>query len=107
MRDVRDITRAEILAKLERGDEFKLAMALDRRLFRERHIPGSLNIPDRAAALALLRRDDEIVVYGWNVACPAGLGACRQLRAAGFTRVARYAGGLDDWTGAGLPVVPI
>jgi len=99
------LTRTDLLEKMDRGDEFKLAMTLDRWTFRRGHIPGSINVPDRTAAMYLLRRDEEVVVYCANRACQSSVDVSEQLVADGFTKVARYAGGLADWANAGLPLV--
>jgi len=46
--DVRTIERDELLEKIERGDEFRLVMALNEWAFRAKHIPSSehFNTPD-------------------------------------------------------------
>ena len=40
---VRTISRDELKAKLDRGDQFKLIMALNRWAYDSKHIPGSLH----------------------------------------------------------------
>ena len=57
------ITREELKAKLDRGDDFKLVMVLGDWAFRAKHIPGSLNISTPEKATQLLKPEDEIVVY--------------------------------------------
>ncbi len=57
------ISREELKEKLDRGDDFKLAMVLGDWQFRAKHIPGSLNIHTAEMALEVLDPDDEIVVY--------------------------------------------
>jgi hypothetical protein len=61
--DVRTIERDELLEKIERGDEFRLVMALNEWAFRAKHIPGSehFNTPDEL--FSSLQPDDEVVVY--------------------------------------------
>ncbi len=57
------ISREEVKEKLDRGDDFKLAMVLGDWQFRAKHIPGSLNIHTTQIALEVLDTDDEIVIY--------------------------------------------
>ncbi len=57
------ITSEEVKEKLDRGDDFKLAMVLGDWQFRAKHIPGSLNIHTFETAWEALDPDDEIVVY--------------------------------------------
>jgi len=95
------IGREELREKLERGDRFKLVMALGEAPHRAERIPGSVAFPTVAAALAALDPDDEIVVYcsGWP--CPASYMAQRVLWGRGYRAVRRYEGGLQDWVAAG------
>ncbi len=57
------ISREEVKEKLDRGDDFKLAMVLGDWQFRAKHIPGSLNIRTLEIAWEVLDPDDEIVIY--------------------------------------------
>ena len=50
--DMQLISREELKQKLERGDRFKLVMALGDWQYRAKHIPGSLHFPTRQEALA-------------------------------------------------------
>ena len=43
-------------------------------------------------------------MYCSDVACVASQYAYRALLEHGYTNVRRYAGGLSDWNGAGLPL---
>jgi rhodanese-related sulfurtransferase len=95
------ITRDELRAKLQRGDEFKLVMTLSARSFRAKHIPGSLNFESAAEAMEVLDPADEIVVYCAGVYCAASIYAYRLFEREGYMRVRRYAGGVADWEDAG------
>ena len=44
-RPAKVISATDLKAKLDRGDDFKLAMALSEWAFTEAHIPGSINMP--------------------------------------------------------------
>jgi rhodanese-related sulfurtransferase len=98
------ISREELQAKLARGDDFKLIMALNRWAFDAKHIPGSLHFDTPEQLRAAVRPDDEIVVYCSNVDCLSSVAVYRDLVRHGYTNVRRYAGGLIDWEDAGLPL---
>ncbi len=59
---INQISREELKEKLDRGDDFKLAMVLGDWQFRAKHIPGSINTTVETA-WEVLDPDDEIVVY--------------------------------------------
>ena len=99
------ISREELKAKLDRGDDFKLVMTLGGWAFQAKHIPGSLNISDPKDHEKLLNLDDEIVVYCAGEECPASIAAYRILQSQGYSNVRRYAGGLADWEEAGYSLV--
>ena len=95
------ISRDELKEKLDRGDDFKLAMVLGDWAFRAKRIPGSLNITSPELATKILDHEDEIVVYCSDEGCPASKYAFFLLERAGFKNVRRYAGGIADWEAAG------
>jgi rhodanese-related sulfurtransferase len=102
---VRTIDRDELLRKLQAKDRrFKLVMTLGEWEFQTKHIPGSLHFEDASHLLAALRKDDEVVVYCTNPPCLASLAAYHRLVQEGYTNVRRYAGGIEDWEKAGLPL---
>jgi rhodanese-related sulfurtransferase len=98
------ISREELKAKIDRGDDFKLVMTMGEFAFKAAHIPGSLNISSREQGEGLLFPEDEIVVYCSNEACTASPAAYHNLTSNGFNNVRRYAGGLADWDEAGYPL---
>lgn len=102
--EVATIDRDELRAKLDRGDPFKLVMALGDFAFRAKRIPGSLHFHSSAETLAALGKDDDIVVYCSNVDCHSSVALYHALVEHGYRRVRRYAGGLIDWEEAGLPL---
>ena len=101
---VRTIGRDELRAKLERGDEIRLVMALNDWAFRAKHIPGSEHFDSPDETFDALSLDDEIVVYCSNVDCLASVALYYSLLDRGYWNVRRYAGGLMDWEAAGLPL---
>ncbi|HEX3769871.1 MAG TPA: rhodanese-like domain-containing protein [Polyangiaceae bacterium] len=102
---VRTIDRDELRRELDARDpRFKLVMTLGDWEFRTKHIPGSLHYKDAAALLSALAKDDAIVVYCTNPPCLASVAAYHRLVQEGYTNVRRYAGGIEDWELAGLPL---
>jgi len=98
------ISREDLKAKLDRGENFKLLMTLGDWAYQEAHIPGSLNYSHIEDALANLDKDEEIVVYCSDPSCIASQSAYRMLVKNGFTNVRRYSGGLAEWSAAGYPL---
>jgi rhodanese-related sulfurtransferase len=98
------ISRDELRAKLERGDDFKLLMVLSANAYQAKHIPGSLHFTTWEDALAALDPAEEIVVYCAGVYCAASIRFYSLLERTGYTRVRRYAGGVADWEAAGYPI---
>jgi rhodanese-related sulfurtransferase len=101
---VRTIEREELRQKLARGERIKLVMCLNEWAFLAKRIPGSIHFNTPAEMLAGLQKDEQIVVYCSNPGCLASLAVYHRLADHGYINVRRYAGGLDDWEGAGLPL---
>jgi rhodanese-related sulfurtransferase len=64
---VEHITRDELKAKMDRGEEFVLVDTMPKRYYRHSHLPGAINLPanevrERAPEL-LPDKDAEIIVY--------------------------------------------
>jgi rhodanese-related sulfurtransferase len=97
------ITRDELRAKLDRGDEFKLVMTLSEFAYRAKHIPMSLHF-ETVKEIGALNPGEELVVYCADVQCSASIYAYYLLDRAGYRRVRRYAGGIADWEAAGYPL---
>lgn len=98
------IEAEELRAKLDRGDDFKFVMTLGEWEYRTTHIPGSMRVSTIAEALEKLDPKDEIVLYDSGPGCPASRIAHRVLKARGYGRVRRYAGGLEEWARMGYPL---
>jgi rhodanese-related sulfurtransferase len=95
------ISTQELKEKLDRGDDFKLVMALGEWEYNAKHIPGSLRVSTVEEALEALDPKDEIVLYDSGPRCPASRMACTVLKHHGYPRLRRYAGGLEEWEKAG------
>lgn len=104
------ISRTELQDRLQRHDNLKLVFVLGDWQYNSAHIPGSVNVPcspelfASREALVGLERDDEIVVYCSNDTCFASISMSYLLDQRGYRNVSRYAGGLQDWYEAGLPL---
>ena len=101
---VRTISRDELKANLDRGDPFKLIMALNRWAYDSKHIPGSLHFDTPDQLYEAVRPEDDVVVYCSNVDCLSSVALYRDLVRRGYGNVRRYSGGLLDWEDAGLPL---
>ena len=67
MVSMKTISRDELKAKIDRGDEFTLVETLPRQTYEHAHLPGAINLPpDQLTSLAptlLPDKSAEIVVY--------------------------------------------
>ena len=101
------ITREELKAKLDRGEDVVLVEALPSRYYEEVHLPGAINMPhdrvDELASELLSDKSAEIIVYCSNRACQNSPQAVRRLTALGYENVRDYEEGKKDWIEAGLP----
>ena len=102
------IDRNALHQRLASGTPPQLAEALPAKYFEEWHLPGARHLPhDQVQALAPATFPDksaEIVVYCASRTCQNSHIAARVLEQMGYTNVAVYAGGKQDWQEAGLPV---
>ena len=103
-----EIGREELLQRLEGDDELVLVDALGPISYGAAHLPGAINIPpERVDALAARRipdLDTLVVVYCANPECESSVEVTQRLLALGYRNVLHYAGGKEDWRGAGLPL---
>ena len=101
------ITREELKAKMDRGDDFVLVEALSQKHYASSHLPGAINLPYEfvdEAEKVLPDKNAQIVVYCMNPACLASREEARELEEMGYARVLHYEAGKQDWMRAGLPV---
>jgi rhodanese-related sulfurtransferase len=89
---------------IERGDRFRLVMALNEWAFRAKHIPGSEHFNTSEELFGALGVDETIVVYCTSFDCHASIALYHALVDAGYGHVRRYSGGLTEWEDAGLPL---
>ena len=93
---VKEISREELKAKMDRGDSFVLVEALSRRHYEMSHLPGAINLPYEfvdEAEKVLPAKGAEIIVYCMNEECEASRQEARELEEMGYQHVLHYAGG--------------
>lgn len=104
---MRLITREDLQRALK-NKELTVVEVLPAEYFDRAHIPAAINIPaDRVSELApqlLSAKDRFIVTYGLNFTWKASEQAARELATMGYTNVADYQEGKQDWIAAGLPL---
>ena len=104
---VRTISREELKAKLDRGEQVTLVETLGSVYYEDAHLPGAINIPhtevDELAPSLLPDKAAQVVVYCSNRACQNSPQAARRLEALGYGNVYDYEEGKQDWIEAGLP----
>ena len=89
---IRTIDRDELKAKLDRGDDIKPIMALNRWAFDAKHIPGSIHFDTPEALYAAVHPEDEVIVYCSHVDCLSSVAVYRDLVRRGYRNVAPLLG---------------
>ncbi len=104
---VKEITREELKAKLDGGEDVVVVETLGPNYYEDVHLPGTINIPhtevDQLAPEMLPDKSAEVVVYCSNKACQNSPQAAKRLAALGYENVYDYEEGKQDWIEAGLP----
>jgi rhodanese-related sulfurtransferase len=84
-------------------EDFVLINVLPRKVFSDKHIRTSINIPvesddfvERVESV-VGHKDRKVVVYCANFDCDASPKAAKKLEEAGFSKVHDYEGGTEDW----------
>jgi rhodanese-related sulfurtransferase len=102
------ISRDEIKAKLDAGEQITLVETLRTEHFEQGHLPSAIHIHfeevEEKAPRLLHDKDALIVTYCSNTACANSGAAQAKLVKLGYTNVRKYAEGKQDWLEAGLPV---
>jgi len=102
-----DISRDDLHHRMTIGQRPVLVEALGAAYYADAHLPGAVNIPpghvDRLAPALLPDRQAPIVVYCTGTGTSSHAVAQR-LEQLGYTAVAVYRGGKEDWVEHGLPL---
>lgn len=80
---------------------------LDKEMYNDCHIKGSINIPfeELEKEAKNLDKDSTVVVYCSNYMCTASKTGASMLKNMGFEKVYAYEAGMADWYQQGNPVV--
>jgi rhodanese-related sulfurtransferase len=101
------ISREDLKAKIERGDDFVLVEVLPEMYYRHTHLPGAINMPpaqfEQLMPRLLPDKNMSIVVYCADLHCELAPQAVAKLSELGYTNAVDYAAGKADWVAAGLP----
>jgi rhodanese-related sulfurtransferase len=102
--DVDEVTREELLARLDAGDVLLLDVRPDEE-FAAGHIPGARSLPfgEIEQAMSSIPADVDVVAYCRGAYCVLAHDAVRLLRAEG-RQARRLEDGLLEWRLEGLPV---
>ena len=104
----RMIDRTTLQRRLSEPNPPLLAEALPEKYYQDWHLPGARHLPhDQVRALASGQfplKTAEIVVYCASRTCQNSHIAARVLEQIGYTNVAVFPGGKEEWQQAGLPV---
>ncbi|MEW2329811.1 rhodanese-like domain-containing protein [Micromonospora chersina] len=100
------ISREELRTAIDAGT-VTVVDALGGEYYARQHLPGAVplveaEVADRSGEL-LPDRNAPVVTYCSNPACPNSGRVADRLTALGYTNVRKYAEGIEDWVGAGLP----
>ena len=91
----------------EKKTNFYLVNVLEKELFDDAHIPGSINVPFQELLKQATGWDKnaEIILYCSNTMCLASGEGVKQLKALGFKNVRAYEDGIAGWFQEGNPVI--
>lgn len=102
----KQITREELAAATFSKTPPVIFEALDKKYFDHGHLPGARMMPpaeiDETVAAHVARKDQPIVLYCASETCMNSHQAADRLTELGYSDVAVYPGGKQDWSDAGL-----
>jgi rhodanese-related sulfurtransferase len=105
---VASIDREALWRMMESSADFVLVDALSPMSFAAAHLPGAINLTpgwvDDRARRRIPDRDTEVVVYCQGEDCDSSVKVAHRLLELGYRNIRHYAGGVDDWREAGLPL---
>jgi rhodanese-related sulfurtransferase len=108
MTTFRRIHRDDIHAHQQAGTIMHLVEALPEKYYRDGHLPGAIQLNHNEvrtqAESRLPVKDAFIVVYCANTACQNSRKAAQLLASMGYTNIAEYEEGKQDWIEVGLPI---
>ena len=100
------ISRDALKAAIDAG-AVTVVDALGGDYYAKQHLPGAVPLApgdvDAMASTVLPGKGAAIVTYCTGPACPNSGQVAARLTALGYSNVRKYAEGIEDWVGAGLP----
>jgi len=103
---VRAIGVAHLKRMMESGEPFTLLDVRPRSDFDREHIKGARSLPldeIENKAAAMLKPDENIIVYCDSFVCSASISASKILGRMGYKNVRDYKGGIREWKQSDLP----
>ena len=101
------LSKDDLKAKMDAGEDFKLVDVLSAESYEAEHIRGAISIPYQTMeeqAPKMLEMNETVVVYCASYSCLASTEAAKKLMEMGYTNVLDYKGGIKEWKEAGLPI---
>ena len=96
-----NISTNELKQKIGSDDDFILVDALSKDSFKNKRIPGSVNIPSskvlKTASDKIPNKQTEVVVYCASNSCEASTKAVEKLEELGYKNVVEFNAGLKGW----------
>jgi rhodanese-related sulfurtransferase len=106
---VRIVDRDALKKKIDENEDFILFDARTLKSYEKEHIIGAISLPVNEAEVRaktiIPDKNKEIIVYCSSIYCSESTFLVEILVDLGYTNVAHYEGGLEDWTEAGYPTV--
>lgn len=107
---VRHITAEEIRRMQAQDTPFILIDARGDKYFDGTIIEGAINLPtdkmtEEGLAKLVAHKNDLIVFYCTNIDCPASRKSAYKAIDMGYTNVAKYAGGIEEWVSKDYPAI--
>jgi len=104
---VRIVDRDALKKKIDKNEDFVLFDARVSKSFEKEHIIGAISLPvneaEDRAEIIVPDKNKEIIVYCSSKYCSTSAFLVEILVDLGYTNVANYEGGIEDWTEAGYP----
>ena len=99
------LTAHQVKQKMDQNPETKLIMVLGTKAYNKGHIPGSLDISDLEVVKRTFSKSTQIIVYCSDITCPVSYKAYKRLEKAGYEKIFRLAGGLQEWEESGFDLI--
>jgi len=99
------LTAPQVKQKMDQNSKIKLIMVLGTKAYNISHIPDSLDISNVETVKKTFSKSTEIIVYCSDIACPVSYKVYKKLEKAGYKKIYRLAGGLQEWEESGFDLI--